>query len=129
MTKQELEQKGELIDTANEGTSQLWQVGNEEYVVLCDNTVITRDEDEKFAEGPIFPRPLDIIHCGDVTACFTNEEKADAFKLAAEAATTLEEYDAVCLQYEKYMVATDYQSVVEKWGQAEVDFARERRAF
>jgi len=129
MTIQELEQKGELIDTANEGTSQLWRVGTDEYVVLCDNTVITRDEDEQCVEGPIFPRPLDAIHCGDTTAYFTNEEKADGFKSEAESAATPEEYDAVWLQYEKYMVATNYHSAVEKWGQKEVDLARERRAF
>lgn len=57
LKKQEEIGNARLIDTAQEGTCQLWEVkeptGLAEYVVLSDNTVITREED-LFYE-PIFP--------------------------------------------------------------------------
>lgn len=49
-----LREKGKLIDAALEGTCQLWEVDGVEYVVLCDNTVITRAEDNADNDA-IFP--------------------------------------------------------------------------
>jgi hypothetical protein len=44
---------GELIDTAMEGTCQLYIFGGKYWVVLSDNTVISKEEDD--VEDPIFP--------------------------------------------------------------------------
>ena len=54
MTLEKLEKTGEIIDTACEGTCQLWDTARGQYVVLADNTVITRDED--LSCDPVFPR-------------------------------------------------------------------------
>jgi len=43
---------GELIDTSEQGTCQLWLLNGNEYVVLSDNTVITREED--LSDSPVF---------------------------------------------------------------------------
>jgi hypothetical protein len=47
--------KFKLLETANEGTCQLWRNTRTgiEYVVLCDNSVITREEDND--TDAIFP--------------------------------------------------------------------------
>ena len=50
---EQIKERGKLIDTTLEGTSQLWELDNIEYVVLCDNTVITREEDNQ--NDPVFP--------------------------------------------------------------------------
>ncbi|MCP4651542.1 MAG: hypothetical protein GY853_15880 [PVC group bacterium] len=52
---QELEkqEKAWLIETTCHGCVQLWQHDDNEYVVLSDNTVITRQEDNE--ETPFFP--------------------------------------------------------------------------
>ena len=52
-TYSELNENGNLINTALEGTCQLWELNGNEWVVLCDNTVISREADEK-SEDPIF---------------------------------------------------------------------------
>jgi hypothetical protein len=44
---------GELIDTEMEGTCQLYRFGGRYWVVLADNTVISKEEDD--VEDPIFP--------------------------------------------------------------------------
>jgi hypothetical protein len=49
-----LQENGKLIETALEGTCQLWELESVEYVVLCDNTVITRAEDNADNDA-IFP--------------------------------------------------------------------------
>jgi hypothetical protein len=49
-----LSDEGELIDTALEGTCQLYSFGGRYWVVLSDNTVISKEADEKDDE-PIFP--------------------------------------------------------------------------
>lgn len=49
-----LRQFGELMGVTAEGTTQLWKDENgNEYVVLCDNSVITREEDRELSE-PFF---------------------------------------------------------------------------
>jgi hypothetical protein len=53
ITYELLESFGYLVDTDLEGTCQLWRYNDVEYVVLQDNTVITREEDN-FCD-PIFP--------------------------------------------------------------------------
>lgn len=50
-----LREKGEKLDSAQEGTCFLYRYNDTEYVVLADNTVITREEDNESAEGAIFP--------------------------------------------------------------------------
>lgn len=55
----DLERKGvaKILETAHEGTCQLWRVNTDEpseYVVLPDNTVLTREEDMD-DESPTFP--------------------------------------------------------------------------
>ncbi len=49
----DLQINGELIETTQEGTVQLWNYEGSEFVVLCDNSVITRDED--LSDNPFFP--------------------------------------------------------------------------
>jgi hypothetical protein len=49
-----LHETGELIKTVCDGTVQLWVCEGEEYVVLSDNTIITRQEDNEIGE-PFFP--------------------------------------------------------------------------
>ena len=51
----EAEQAGActLEDTAEEGTCQLWSCGAAQFVVLCDNTVITRYDDQQDGD-PVF---------------------------------------------------------------------------
>jgi hypothetical protein len=49
----DLRRDGELISTAQEGTVQLWHYEGSDFVVLCDNSVITRDED--LCDHPFFP--------------------------------------------------------------------------
>lgn len=39
---------GEIIGTTEYGCVQLWSLNGCEYVVLVDNTVITREEDNSF---------------------------------------------------------------------------------
>jgi len=48
--------KAEIIDTAYDGTCLLFNAENysQNYVVLCDNSVITQTEDNTLGE-PIFP--------------------------------------------------------------------------
>jgi hypothetical protein len=50
-----LRENGELLDTAYEGTCQLYRYKDVQYVVLQDNTVITREEDNNGTEEAIFP--------------------------------------------------------------------------
>lgn len=50
-----LHDHAKLIDTAYDGTCQLWIYNGEEYVVLSDNSVITRLEDNTTDDNPIFP--------------------------------------------------------------------------
>lgn len=54
LRKMEKEGKAQIIDTALEGTCELWhEIDGTEWVVLCDNTVITRRED--LSDGtPVF---------------------------------------------------------------------------
>ena len=55
-TLESLEENGKarIVDTAMEGCVSLWEVDeDQEYIVLSDNTVITRDEDRK--DDPFFP--------------------------------------------------------------------------
>lgn len=54
MDLNKLREKGKWIDTALEGTCQLWELDGVEYVVLCDNTVITRAEDNADNDA-VFP--------------------------------------------------------------------------
>jgi hypothetical protein len=49
-----LREHGTFLDSALEGTCRLYRYKNNEYVVLCDNTVITRDEDNSIGDA-IFP--------------------------------------------------------------------------
>jgi hypothetical protein len=56
-----LSDEAELIDTAMEGTCQLYSFGGRYWVVLSDNTVISKEEDEKDDE-PIFPARSKSIH-------------------------------------------------------------------
>ena len=54
ITKEKLEEKGKITDTTAEGTVQLWLMPDgTEYVVLCDNSIITREEDN--TGEPFFP--------------------------------------------------------------------------
>lgn len=46
--------EGECLDTALEGTCILYQYKGKEYVVLSDDSVMTREEDNTF-DDPIFP--------------------------------------------------------------------------
>ena len=57
MTIQKLRAEGEKIASTLEGTVHLWEHNGTEYVVLPDNSVITRDEDEQ-DDLPCFPRGL-----------------------------------------------------------------------
>ncbi len=50
-----IKEHGVIIDTALEGTCLLINYGNAEYVMLSDNTIITRSEDNEDPEGAIFP--------------------------------------------------------------------------
>ena len=45
---------GDRIDSTNDGTCILYQYGDQYYVVLCDNTVITQQEDID-NEGSLLP--------------------------------------------------------------------------
>ena len=47
--------QGECINTAEEGTCMLYQYKGIEYVVLQDNSVITRKEDNEDVDFAIFP--------------------------------------------------------------------------
>jgi hypothetical protein len=47
-----LKRKGTLIETAYEGTCQLWELKGKRYVVLPDNSIITHEEDLRI--NPIF---------------------------------------------------------------------------
>ena len=53
ITYEILMEKGTLIESALEGTCWLVDLDGVEYVVLSDNTVITRDED-RLSDAPIF---------------------------------------------------------------------------
>lgn len=46
--------EGECLDTALEGTCLLYRYEGKEYVVLSDDSVMTREEDNKY-DDPIFP--------------------------------------------------------------------------
>lgn len=46
---------GEAVETADDGCVELWVLNGKEYVVLCDNSVMTREEDNSFREGAYFP--------------------------------------------------------------------------
>jgi hypothetical protein len=54
LTYEDLQKNGEILETACEGTCQLWEMGGTRYVVLCDNTVITQEWDNSLPD-PIFP--------------------------------------------------------------------------
>ncbi len=45
---------GTKLESSQEGTCTLYELEGKEYVVLADNTVITRDEDLA-DDDPIFP--------------------------------------------------------------------------
>ncbi len=46
---------GEIIETTDEGCVQLWRLNGKEYVVMPDNSVISREEDNSFGEVAYFP--------------------------------------------------------------------------
>ena len=48
MTIEQLREKGNIVETKLEGCCQLWEYNGIEYVVMSDNTVITRIEDNQF---------------------------------------------------------------------------------
>ena len=48
--------KGEILATAAEGAVELIEYNNQQYIRLCDNTIITREEDLK--DDPFFPSDL-----------------------------------------------------------------------
>jgi hypothetical protein len=51
-----LRNNGTLLETLHEGTVQLIKLDDIEYVVLCDNSIITREEDNNLgAENAYFP--------------------------------------------------------------------------
>jgi hypothetical protein len=54
VTYELLSDKGEILDTALEGSSYLVKYNDVEFVILADNTVITRAEDHEFGDA-IFP--------------------------------------------------------------------------
>ena len=49
-----LEENGEKLNSVIEGSCILYEYNGIEYVVLCDNTVITREEDNNMDDA-IFP--------------------------------------------------------------------------
>ncbi len=55
MDYKKLKDNGTKIDTACEGTCILYEYNGTEWVVLADNSVITREEDNRVPEGAIFP--------------------------------------------------------------------------
>ena len=55
MDYETLVEKGERIKSILDGTVNLYILDKKEYVVLCDNTVITREEDNDAPEGAFFP--------------------------------------------------------------------------
>lgn len=55
ITYELLQEEGEFLDSTVEGTCRLYLYNGHEYVVLCDNSVITREEDNAFEEEVIFP--------------------------------------------------------------------------
>lgn len=50
-----LNEKGKAVKTALDGSCILFEYNGVEYVVLSDNSVITREEDNECPEGAIFP--------------------------------------------------------------------------
>ena len=55
ITYELLAREGEFLDSTVEGTCRLYLYNGHEYVVLCDNSVITREENNTFEEEAIFP--------------------------------------------------------------------------
>ena len=55
INKDFLVENGRFIESAEEGTCQLYEYQGVEYVVLIDNSVITREEDNECPEEAIFP--------------------------------------------------------------------------
>ena len=54
-----LRDKGTFLGTNGEGTCHLYSYGGKDYIVLCDNSVITQKEDNSYTEGAIFPYSVD----------------------------------------------------------------------
>jgi GH25 family lysozyme M1 (1,4-beta-N-acetylmuramidase) len=51
-----LRNNGTILETLHEGTVQLIKLDDIEYVILCDNSIITREEDNNLgAENAYFP--------------------------------------------------------------------------
>ena len=60
-----LRNNGTLLETLHEGTVQLIKLDDIEYVVLCDNSIITREEDNNLgAENAYFPYTYN-VHFND----------------------------------------------------------------
>ena len=55
ITLETLRDNADIIDTAEEGTCTLFKYNDIEYVVLQDNTIITREEDNNGLSDPVFP--------------------------------------------------------------------------
>ena len=54
-TIEQLRNEGNLIDTVQEGTVSLYEIKGEEYLILQDNTIISRQEDNAAPEGSYWP--------------------------------------------------------------------------
>ena len=65
MNLETLKSKGTILETLHEGTIQLIKLDGIEYVVLCDNSIITREEDNSLgAENAYFPYTYN-VHFND----------------------------------------------------------------
>lgn len=87
VTKELLEVEGTIVGSTAEGCVLLWELQGQEYVELCEGTIITREEDNSGCpEEAFFPyRPYDLrLTLNDASICLISKYNAQEFNSRKE---------------------------------------------